>query len=332
MNRWGASYRQVFAYHSFRNYWVGFSLSYLGDTISRVALTWFVYESTHSPEALGLLSLFYTGPVILGGLVAGWLLDRFDRRRVMMADSLLRAAIFMLIPILNAAGMLALWHVYAVAAVYGFLMMISLAGGPSLVPSLIATLPGSIAGVLLTRFVSRTVFDGIFAVLLIALAVFVVLAHEDEPTSAPEGGGWGHVLRRLTDASGADYRYRVNVPLGIGISLLVGLASSFLGIGGGVIHVPALVGVLGFPAHIATATSHFVLAIMASAGTVTHVVSGDLDGLYGETAILGAGAIVGAQIGARLSTRVHGVVIIRVLAISLMFVGARLGLQALTGG
>ena len=200
------------------------------------------------------------------------------------------------------------------------------------VPFALATLPGSIAGVLLTRFVSRTVFDGIFAVLLIALAVFVVLAHEDEPTSAPEGGGWGHVLRRLTDASGADYRYRVNVPLGIGISLLVGLASSFLGIGGGVIHVPALVGVLGFPAHIATATSHFVLAIMASAGTVTHVVSGDLDGLYGETAILGAGAIVGAQIGARLSTRVHGVVIIRVLAISLMFVGARLGLQALTGG
>ena len=200
------------------------------------------------------------------------------------------------------------------------------------VPFALATLPGSIAGVLLTRFVSRTVFDGIFAVLLIALAVFVVLAHEDEPTSAPEGGGWGHVLRRLTDASGADYRYRVNVPLGIGISLLVGLASSFLGIGGGVIHVPALVGVLGFPAHIATATSHFVLAIMASAGTVTHVVSGDLDGLYGETAILGAGAIVGAQIGARLSTRVHGVVIIRVLAISLMFVGVRLGVQALTGG
>ena len=138
MNRWGASYRQGFAHiSSFQTHRLGFSLSYLGDTISRVALTWFVYESTHSPEALGLLSLFYTGPVILGGLVAGWLLDRFDRRRVMMADSLLRAAIFMLIPILNAAGMLALWHVYAVAAVYGFLMMIPLAGGPTIVPTLV---------------------------------------------------------------------------------------------------------------------------------------------------------------------------------------------------
>ena len=52
-------------------------------------------------------------------LMAGWLLDRFDRRRVMIADSVLRAAIFLLIPLLNAAGLLAVWHVYAVAAVYG---------------------------------------------------------------------------------------------------------------------------------------------------------------------------------------------------------------------
>ena len=199
------------------------------------------------------------------------------------------------------------------------------------IPFALATLPGSVVGVILTRFVSRTIFDGIFALLLIALAVFVFVSHEDEPTSAPEGGGWGHVLRRLTDASGTDYHYRVNMSLGIGISLLVGLASSFLGIGGGVIHVPALVGVLDFPPHIATATSHFVLAIMASVGTVTHIASGDLDGLYGQTALLGVGAIIGAQIGARLSTRVQGVVIIRVLAASLVFVGVRLAFQALTG-
>jgi uncharacterized membrane protein YfcA len=199
------------------------------------------------------------------------------------------------------------------------------------IPFAFATLPGSVAGVILTRFVSRTLFDGIFAALLIALAVFVFLSHEDEPTSAPEGGGWGRVLRQLTDASGVDYHYRVNLPLGIGISLLVGLASSFLGIGGGVIHVPALVGVLDFPPHIATATSHFVLAIMATTGTVTHIASGDLDGLYGQTALLGIGAILGAQVGARLSTRVHGVVIVRLLALALLSVGIRLGLQALIG-
>ena len=56
---------------------------------------------------------------------------------------------------------------------------------------------------LLSRVVTRAAFDAIFAVLLIALAVFVVVAHEDEPSPAPEGGGWGHVLRELTDRSGS---------------------------------------------------------------------------------------------------------------------------------
>jgi uncharacterized protein len=195
----------------------------------------------------------------------------------------------------------------------------------------IATLPGSVAGALLTRTVSRSTFDAIFAVLLIALAVFIVVAHEDEPEVAPEGGGWGHVLRVLTDRSGTDYRYAVNLPLGVALSLVVGFVSSFLGIGGGVIHVPALVGLLRFPPHIATATSHFVLAIMATVGTGTHVVAGDLVGLGGQALVLGLGAIAGAQLGARLSSRVHGIVIVRVLAVSLVFVGLRLGVQAVLG-
>ena len=219
MNRWGASYRQVFAHHSFRNYWVGFSLSYLGDTISRVALTWFVYDTTHSPEALGLLSLFYTGPVILGGLVAGWLLDRFDRRRVMMADSLLRAAIFLLIPLLHAAGMLALWHVYAVAAVYGFLMMIPLAGGPTIVPTLVPreqlpaanalemlsfTLGGVIGPPLAGLLIARTgapnviVLDALsYLLFVLALTQVHPLAEESAPGQSRQSYGLGDAIRLL---------------------------------------------------------------------------------------------------------------------------------------
>ncbi len=132
-----APYRQVFQQRSYRAFWLGFSGSVLGDALSRVALTWYVYQTTHSPQALGWLTLFYTGPVLAGGLLAGTLLDRFDRRHVMLVDSLLRAGVMLLVPLLNALGLLAVWHVYAVAAVYGLLMMIPLAGGPALVPALV---------------------------------------------------------------------------------------------------------------------------------------------------------------------------------------------------
>lgn len=131
------SYREALARPSFRRFWLGFTFSALGDAMSRTALTWFVYEQTRSPAAVGWLTFAYSAPILVGGLVAGPLLDRFDRRRVMVADNLIRGAAFTAIPLLHAAGLLALWHLYVVAAVYGFLMMVSLAGGPALVPSLV---------------------------------------------------------------------------------------------------------------------------------------------------------------------------------------------------
>src|SRR5260370_24980959 len=100
--------------------------------MSRVALTWFVYQSTGSATAVGLLLLCYTGPVLVGGLAAGPLLDRFDRRHVMVVDNLARGAAMALVPLLYALGRLTLAAVYAVSAVYGLLMLVSLAAGPSL--------------------------------------------------------------------------------------------------------------------------------------------------------------------------------------------------------
>src|SRR5215203_1746912 len=123
-----ARYREIFALVAFRRFWLAFTCSVVGDAMTRVALTWFVYDTTGSARDVGWLLLCYTGPVVVGGLVAGSLLDRFDRRRVMAIDNLLRGAAVAAIPVLDATGRLAIWHVYAVAAVYGFLMMISLAG------------------------------------------------------------------------------------------------------------------------------------------------------------------------------------------------------------
>jgi MFS family permease len=132
-----ARYRDIFALRAFRRFWLAFTFSVLGDAMTRVALIWFVYDTTGSARDVGWLLLCYTGPIIVGGLAAGSLLDRFDRRSVMAVDNLVRGAAVALVPILHATGRLAIWHVYVVAGMYGLLMMISLAGGPSLVPDLV---------------------------------------------------------------------------------------------------------------------------------------------------------------------------------------------------
>ena len=120
----------------FRRFWAGLLVSATGDELTKVALVWFVYERTGSAEALGILMLCLTGPIVIGGFVAGWLLDRFDRRLVMTVDNLVRGLALAAVPALHLLGWLEVWHVYVAASVYGLLLMISLAGTPTMILAL----------------------------------------------------------------------------------------------------------------------------------------------------------------------------------------------------
>jgi uncharacterized protein len=111
---------------------------------------------------------------------------------------------------------------------------------------------------------------------------------------------------------------------GIMISFLVGFLTSLLGIGGGIIYVPALTSLLNFPIHVATGTSHFILATMALAGTIVHIFLGNLKGQWLTLIYLGSGVIVGAQGGAYFSHYAKPDWIIRALALALLLVGIRI--------
>ena len=131
-------YRDILRNRNFLLFWSGYSLSSIGDSLTQVALTWFVFEETKSPQALGILTIAYTAPILIGGFIAGPLLDRFSPRRVMIVDNLIRGISFAALAILQALNLLEIWHVYIFAAIYGSLMMISLAGGPTLIPSIVS--------------------------------------------------------------------------------------------------------------------------------------------------------------------------------------------------
>jgi len=118
-------------------FWLGFSFSVLGDAITRTTLIWYLFDLTDSPVALGWLSFCFTAPVIAGGMAAGWLLNRYDRRRIMAIDSLAKALLVLSVPVLAAMDAMPLWYLFLVASLFGFLMMIPLAGVPSLLPALV---------------------------------------------------------------------------------------------------------------------------------------------------------------------------------------------------
>ena len=184
-----------------------------------------------------------------------------------------------------------------------------------------AAIPGAILGAMSTAAVPRHVFDGILGLLMIggAIALIFLPRHDQHPAAGAMAAAGSQVSISLDSARTA---------AGVLISAVVGYVSSLLGIGGGIVHVPALIRILKFPVHVATATSHMILAIMALAGVLVHVTTGTFSVGLRRTAALSLGVIFGAQVGAYISRRFRGRWIIRGLAIALGFVGARVLTQA----
>ncbi|MEO6961627.1 MAG: sulfite exporter TauE/SafE family protein [Puia sp.] len=190
------------------------------------------------------------------------------------------------------------------------------------------TIPGSILGVYSTAYIPKLAFHMIFGALLILLAIFLFISKKHVMV---QGYKMPEVRRPykhhvIMDREGTTYAYTYNQYYGIVISILVGYLSPLLGIGGGIIHVPALVNWLNFPVYVATATSHFILAVMATVSVITHIIEGNYKNPQVLRMVLGigAGAVAGAQLGAFLSHKIKGKIIIRALALCLALVGLRI--------
>jgi len=189
----------------------------------------------------------------------------------------------------------------------------------------VATLPGAVAGAILVGYIPRQQFNVIFAAALGAIGAWLLLSRQATAIRDPLTGR-GVLRRRITDHTGYTYVYGYRLWHGLSISAVVGFVSSLLGIGGGIVHVPVMVVMLRFPVYVATATSHFVLALMALEATLVHVADGTLTWniVLARSGAIAVGAIVGAQAGAYFSHRVRGDMILRALGGALIIVAARL--------
>ena len=177
------------------------------------------------------------------------------------------------------------------------------------VPFALATIPGAFMGSFVSKWFTGPVFSIAFGTVLGLLGLFMYArSRRAKPSQTCE------------DFDPETFYFPMG--RGVGWSFVIGFLSSIFGIGGGVIHVPMMIIALGFPAHVAVATSTFVLMISSVVGVIGHAW---LDHIVWVPAVaVGGGAIVGAQIGAHLSKKSKPKVLMLILSLVMLCVGALL--------
>ncbi len=170
----------------------------------------------------------------------------------------------------------------------------------------LSSIPASIAGAYTTSFIPRKIFEIIFGLFLSGSVIFLN-------------------LRRIKNDGRGDNEIGVSkIIKGAILSFFVGYISALLGVAGGIIHVPVLIYLLKFPVHTATATSHFILAVVSFFASLTHLLKGYLHNEGLKVILLTAGVVPGAQLGAHLSTKISASWLIRALTIAILILGIRL--------
>ena len=206
-----------------------------------------------------------------------------------------------------------------------------------------AAIPGSvIAPFVLKKALEGLpgVFDAMFGLLLVILAVRIATQQFDSGRQSRLGRARSRRRsfinpqtlhrRRITAESGETYRYRLNERWAVLINFVLGFISSFFGVGGGFLRTPILVYAFGFPVQVAVATSIFALSFYTTAGAATHAFIGNIE-WFPTFVFAGIGLVTGGQIGARLSGKVQGPWIMRLLMFVILAMGVQLMIQGFLG-
>lgn len=170
----------------------------------------------------------------------------------------------------------------------------------------LATIPGAFLGSYAAEYLQGRLFYLVFGVFFIAAAWNMF-----------RKAGKGKQAAMQQEAVPKQYNWQ----LGVVCSIAVGFLASILGIGGGIVHVPFMVYVLHFPAHVAIATSTCILAVSSLAGLVSHALLSHVAWLSGL--VIGAGAFIGAQGGVRLAQRLPAASLMKLASVLVAATGIK---------
>jgi MFS transporter, DHA3 family, macrolide efflux protein len=99
--------------------WLGQFVSGVASSITTVALPIWIFSVTGSGMAVGLLEFFFFGSYLLVILFAGVLIDRYNRKAMMLLYDFMSLAALAVLLVLQSSGNLQVWQLYAAAIIQG---------------------------------------------------------------------------------------------------------------------------------------------------------------------------------------------------------------------
>ena len=276
--------------------WIGQAVSLLGTSMTAFALTIWAFKLTGSATALALVGFFHVFPMLLISPLAGAIVDRSNRKLMMMVSDLASGTVTIALLILYTAGGLQMWHLYAGSIITGIFQTFQWPAYSAAITLIVPKkhyarahamneLAGSSSGIFAPLLAGALLpFIGMAGIFIIDIVTFVfailalLVVHIPQPKATEEGKeGQGSLWKE----SIYGFRYIFARPSLLGLQIVFLLGNFFINIGYTV-----------FPAMILARTTNNALMF----GTVE--TAGAVGGLLG-------GLLISAWGGPK--RRVHGV-------------------------
>lgn len=95
---------------NYRLYWIGLTILYFGGQLLAPAQSWLAFELTHSPLKLTLVAAMQSIPMFLLSIFGGVIIDRMQKRNIIVISQSISTVIAIIIAVLIATGHIVYWH------------------------------------------------------------------------------------------------------------------------------------------------------------------------------------------------------------------------------
>ncbi len=208
----------------------------------------------------------------------------------------------------------------------------------------VGTTLGAICGALVAHLLAPQALEAIFGIILLPIAVLMWRGVREDNASANAVHGakptvttvntpvaLGFLGGQYTDPVEGNVAYRMlHLPWGLAISYCAGAISGLLGIGGGVMKVPALHLACGVPMKAAAATSNFMIGVTAAASVFLYYGSGEIRPVLTASVVLGV--LMGSALGSYLNRYLRSSMLSRLFSVLLVLVAIQMIVRSIRQG